>query len=327
MKNAFVFLLVAALTASAIGGTFTNESPADLQGMKVIWAVPTNVWPPSSKIWSYKVIPQNFSAVVVSNLMTLGSFTAKDKIKTPAYLSDVDKKAVFFGREGAKYLEIMPTLGYAEYHDNTAQARFTSSVKDVPEPIVGVPDETETTRLGLKYLRLAAIDDTQLAKKFGSLDLDIHWERGTREWIDQKTKKEITETNNFGVFFTRQINGIAVSGFGDFYVSFGNNAKVIRLQMSWRNLKPYQLLDNFVTPEQVMKSIQNGRTPLPWLEGWPLNEIKTLTITNATPRYGRKPGDKPMDFIVPALQLDAIIDNGKTNRSVWFQTSIATDRK
>jgi hypothetical protein len=38
--------------------------------------------------------------------------------------------------------------------------------------------------------------------------------------------------------------------------------------------------------------------------------------------YSRKPGDEPMDFVVPALQLDAIIDNGTTNRYIWFQTSI-----
>jgi hypothetical protein len=92
--------------------------------------------------------------------------------------------------------------------------------------------------------------------------------------------------------------------------------------LSWRNLQRYQLNDNFVTPEQIVKSIRSGQTPLPKLAGWPLDSIKTLTITNATPRYNRKPGNEPMDFVVPALQLDAIMDNGKTNKCIWFQTGI-----
>ena len=118
-----------------------------------------------------------------------------------------------------------------------------------------------------------------------------------------------------------------MSGFGDVFIQFGNNATVSQLQVSWRNLHPYQLLDSFIAPEQIVKSIQGGQTPVPRLEGWLPNEIKTLTITNATPRYNRKPRDEPMDFVVPALQLDAIIDNGKTNRSIWFQTGIFPPEK
>lgn len=319
MKNAFVILLAVGLASSVNGGTFTNESPA---GMKIIWAVPTNVWPPSYKIWSYKVIPQEFSDAVISNAMAIGSFTTIDKTKLPAQALAVDKKAVFFGVEGIKYLEIVPTLGYIEYHDQNAQARYISSVKDVPEPVIGVPNEAETTQLGLKYLRLLGIDISEIARKSGTCDLDLHWAKRSREWTDQKTKKDIDEIIDYGVFFTRRIDGIEGSGFGDVFIQFGNNAKVFDLTVSWRNLKPHQLLDNFVTPEQIVKSIQSGQTPLPRLEGWPIDEIKTLTITNATPRYSRKPGDEPMDFVVPALQLDAIIDNGKTNRYIWFQTAI-----
>jgi hypothetical protein len=323
MKNVLCFLFAAGLAASINGGTFTNESPAGLQGMKIIWAVPTNVWP-VDKIWSYKVIPQEFSDAVISNVMAIGSFTMKDKIKLPAEVLAVDKKAFGFRDKADElhWLEILPTLGYIEYSDEHAQARFTSSVKDVPSPIIGVPNESETTQLGLKYLRLLGIDVDEIARKPNSSNFDLHWAKRSREWTDQKTKKEVDEVIEYGVFFTRRIDGIEGSGFGDVFIQFGNNAKVSELKLSWRNLQPYQLLDNFVTPEQIIKSIQSGQTPLPTLEGWPIDEIKTLTITNATPRYSRKHEDEPMDFVVPALQLDAIIDNGQTNRSIWFQTGI-----
>jgi hypothetical protein len=322
MKDIFGFLLAVGLAASANGGTFTNESPSDLQGMKIVWAVPTNVWP-VDKIWSYKVIPQEFSDAVISNAMALGSFTLKDRRKLSADELAIDKKALCFkDKDETKWLVIVPTLGYIEYYDQNADAKAVSAIKDIPEPVVGVPDLPEATKLGLKYARLLGIEVSQLASKFGTRDLDVHWIVTTRGWTDQKTKKEIDETDDFGVGFTRCIDGIPVTNFGDFEVDFGNNAKVSKLRLSWRRLQPYELHDNFVTPEQVVKSIQNGQTPLPRLEGWPLNDIKTLTITNATPRYSRKPGDEPMDFVVPALQLDAIIDNGTTNRYIWFQTSI-----
>jgi len=322
VKKVLVFLFAAGLIASVNGGTSTNGSPAGLRGMEIIWAVPTNIWP-VDKIWSYKVIPQEFSDAVISNAIAIGSFTMKDKKKLPAEALAIDEKAIcFMDKEKTKSLEILPTLGYIKYYDEKAEARFTSSVKDVPSPIVGVPNETETTKLGLKYLRLLGIDIDEIARKPNSSDFDLHWAKRSREWTDQKNKKGIDEVIEYGVFFTRRIDGIEGSGFGDVFIQFGNNAKVSELVVSWRNLQPYQLLDNFVTPEQIVKSIQSGQTPLPKLEEWPIDEIKTLTITNAAPRYGRKAGDDPMDYVVPALQLDAIIDNGKTNRSIWFQTGI-----
>jgi hypothetical protein len=322
VKNALFCLLAAGLAASVNGGTFADGSPADLQAIKIIWAVPTNIWP-TDKIWSYKVIPQEFSDAVISNAMAIGSFTMKDKVELSAEALAIDKKTIrFHDKAETKWLTIAPALGYIEYSDQNAEAKAVSAIKDVPEPVVGVPNETETTQLGLKYLRLLGIDISEIARKPGTCDLDLHWSKKSRERTDQKTKKEIDEVLDYGVFFTRRIDGIEGSGFGDVYVEFGNNAKVHELKVSWRNLQPYQLLDNFVTPEHIVKSVQSKQTPLPILEDWPLDEIKTLTITNATPRYSRKPGDQPMDFVVPALQLDAIIDNGKSNRAIWFQTGI-----
>jgi hypothetical protein len=304
------------LTAS--GGTVVaNGGPS---GIRVIWAVPTNVWP-VDKLWIYKVLPQNFPQVVISNVMAVGSFTRANQRKTPADLLAVDPAGIRFS--GVRtYLEILPTLGYIKYYNENAEARMTSAIKNIPEPVVGVPNQDEATRLGLIYLRLLGIDSCEIARKPGSSELDLHWERTTRGWIDQKTKKEVDEVQGFGVHFTRCLDGVPISGFGDFSVSFGNEAKVRELEVSWRNLEPYRLLDKFVTPKEIVESIQSGGARLPRLEGWPLDEVKTLTITNATPRYTRKPGDEPMDFVSPALQLDAIMNNGKTNKYIWFQMGI-----
>jgi hypothetical protein len=324
MKKHFILFLVAGLAAAVNGGTFTNESPA---GLKIIWAVPTNVWPPDYKIWTYKVVPQTFSDAVISNAMVIGGFTIEDKLTL--------NKDIFGFRDrtnDSHGLEIQPALGYMQYYDGHADnyAYETVTVNGekmtVSLPSTGVPDLPEATRLTLKYARMLGIEVSQLARKPHSDEFDLHWIVKRKSWTDPRTKKEIEETNDLGVCFTRCIDGFAVSQFGDFEVDFGDHAKVSQLIVSWRNLQPYKLNDNFVTPEQVVKSIINGQTPLPRLER-PFDQIKTVTITNATPRYNRKPGDQPMDFVVPALQLDAVIDNGKTNRSIWFQAGIFGNSK
>jgi hypothetical protein len=317
VKNAFGVLLAAGL-ASVIGA---NAGSIDLQGMKVIWAVPTNAWPVSG-IWSYRAVPRQFSDTVISNAMAIGTFTLEDRKKlSPAALA-VDGKAVYFSDEKqTRWLEILPTFGYIKYYDLNAEAKAVNAVKGVPEPVIGVPDLAQATKLALNYAQSLGIDDSQLARKTDG-DLDVHWNITRRQWMDPRTNKPVDEIQDFGVYFTRLVGGIKMSGFGDVYVDFGNNAKVHELEINWRNLQPYQLLTNLVTPAQIISSIQNGETALPTMEGWPIDSIKTLTITNAVPRYGRKPGDEPVEFLVPALQLDAIADNGNTNKPIWFQTGI-----
>lgn len=88
-----------------------------------------------------------------------------------------------------------------DYHDQKSEAASQL------EPIAGVPDENETTRLGLGYLRLAGIDVSQIATKPGTSDLDLHWEKDTIGFVDQRTRKAITLTNGYGVFFNRRIDG------------------------------------------------------------------------------------------------------------------------
>jgi len=320
MKKTFSVLCFAALALSVNGGTSTNESPA---GMKIIWAVPTNVWPLDG-VWTYKVIPQVFAAAVISNLLAISSFNIKDKIPLPPEAKAIDKNALgFTNKENTKYLSIVPAWGYIRYHDLKADAKPTSAVKGVPESVVGVPELPEATRLGLRYARLLGLDVSLFARKPHSTDFDLHWIVETRGWTNPKTKKLVKEIDDFGVSFDRRIDGFPVTGFDDFAVSFGNHAKVSDLRVSWRGLQPYELHTNLVTPEQVVKSIAQGKTPVPKIPKWLMGKIKTLTITNATPRYSRGEfEDQPVDFVVPALRLDVIVDDGKTNMPIWFQTGI-----
>jgi hypothetical protein len=219
MKAKITLLIAIGLITSANGGVLTGGDSALFKDADIVWTVPTNDWP--ARLWTYKVVPQAFSDAVVSNLMAIGSFTSKDRTNISEYI-DTKDAVIFFGNlEGTmKHLAICPALGFVEYHDGTAKS--TSQLK----PIVGVPDQDETTRLGLQYLRLTGIDVSQLATKTGSSDLDLHWERQTIAYVDRPSTNEIALTNGYGIFFLRRIDGINVSGIGlngGAYMSFGNN--------------------------------------------------------------------------------------------------------
>jgi hypothetical protein len=301
-----------------------DEQPSGLDGAEIIWSTPTNNWP--SALWVYKVIPQGFSPAVVSNLLALGSFTVSDRTNMLGEAPFKDKTILYFRNEDqSKHLGIFPALGWIDYNDR--KAKSASQL----ESLTGVPDQEETTRLGLKYLRLAGIDISELAIKPGTCDLDLHWERETLEYTDPKTKSSVKVTNLFGVYFNRRIDNINVGGlglWGGAKVSFGNNAKVVDLQICWRNLKPYQLRD-FPSPQQITKWVRSGKIALHSIQDGntirPLtSHIKKLTITKATPLYDGKYQDEPMDFVCPYARFEAIAEDGSQTIAVWFISPILT---
>jgi hypothetical protein len=317
MRSALLMLFAMTCASSEAGGLPNNGGLIGLTNAEIIWAAQTNAWPEA--LWVYKAMPQEFSDAVISNLMALASFTAKDRTKTPAYLVAEDKKTAFFGQLEGKYkhLAICPTLGYIEYHDPKAEA--SSQL----QPVTDVPDQDETTRLGLRYLRLLGIDRSQLATKPGTSDLDLHWERGTIQYADQKTKNWITLTNEFGVYFRRRIDGINVSGIGlrgGVRISFGNNAAVADLQLCWRNLKPHELRD-CVPPDHIVRSLRAGRIPLPSQAGPPA-QVRRITIKEATPWYDTKPGDEPEDLVFPKLDIIVRVDSLETTNTVTITCPI-----
>jgi hypothetical protein len=320
MRMLLCLLLLLGRTAFG-GGISTNGNAAAFESVEIAWTATTNGWPQS--LWVYQVRPQVFSDAVISNLMAIGAFTLKHRARTPSeYVSD--PKAIFFGRQGVKYLGIYPTLGFIDYHDSSAQARMT-------EPVMGVPNEKETTLLGSKYLRLLEIDPSQLAAKPGTSNLDLHWEKGTREYLDKASGKPITETNNYGVLFLRRIDGFNVRGYGrggGVRVSFGNNDKVANLQVCWRNLKRYELR-NFPSPGQITHELKSGHIALHPLsdasgKGQRFSERpEKLEITKAVILYDGKYQDEPMDFVCPYAYCEATAYVGTNTIALWFEAVVS----
>ena len=323
MNGIITFSLFLGIAASANGGILTNESSAVFKDTDIVWAASTNDWP--THLWTYKVIPQVFSDAVISNLMAVGSFTSKDRTNISNYI-DTKDQVIFYGNlEGTmKHLAICPALGFIEYHDGTAKS--ASQLK----PIAAVPDQDETTRLGLQYLRLIGIDVSQIATKADSCDLDLHWERQTIDYVDQQTKTEVTLTNGYGIFFLRRIDGVNVAGIGlngGAYLSFGNNGKLADLQMSWRNLKPYELND-CPPPQQITEWLRSGHITLHSLSSAAIDyaRIQKLTIIKATPLYTGKHYDEPLDVVSPFARFEAVAEEGTNTASLWFESPLTVDK-
>jgi hypothetical protein len=314
-----IALLLFIGTGATLGADSNSVSNSAIgPKMDVVWQATTNDWP--DKLWIYKVVPQEFSPAVISNLLSLSGFSEKDRTKVPGFIKENDKRALFYGElEGTvKHLSICPTLGLIDYLDPKAEA--SSQLQKVE----GVPNEQETTRLGLKYLRLLGIDISQIARKPGTSELDLHWEKGTITYADQASNKEVVLTNNYGVIFARCIDGIKVHGFGGMDISFGNNARVRSLQLCWRNLVPHRLKDCF-SLQEIAEQIRNGRItlhPLGTRATIDIRGVRKLTVTQIMVLYEGNPPDKPMDYVSPYINLQGITDGATGIVGVWFECPI-----
>ena len=96
----------------------------------IVWAA-TNELP--RDVWVYKVVPQEFSMAVVSNVMALCEFQFSNLHKTID--PDIeDKKLITFTdkkERWTRYLEIAPTLGWIDYY---AQSDPKAPTNGVPSP-------------------------------------------------------------------------------------------------------------------------------------------------------------------------------------------------
>lgn len=309
MIRAILFWVL--LSSTAFAGVSTNGNPGSLKSAATVWAVAPTNWPDA--LWVYKVVPQNFAEPVVSNLMAIGSFTQKDRTKSPSYLSDVDKKTIYFVND-SKYLAICPTLGYVEYHDGNADARMG-------EPVIGVPEESAVLPLGLKYLRMAGIDRSQLAVRPGTEALFLHGEKGDRNYVDKTSGQRIEAVDSRGVFFLRRIDNIDFNGIGihgGVNIRFGNNSNVVDFKICWRNLIPYELRA-CPTPEQIAQWIHSGKATLMPGPGATPQNVSRFAISKGRFFYEGKPGDEAMDFVSPYAFVDVAAEGERATNTITFK--------
>jgi len=165
----------------------------------VFWNAPTNELP--ADVWVYRVLPSHFSPAVISNLTVLGSFTEKDRSRTPALNPVFNQPGglMYRSADGNRELYIFPNLGWIYYDDAAVSSSHTTN---------GVPKaESETLDLAIGYLKQFGIDRSQLATKPQSADLAASYIVGKLTVFDTN-KTHFTFVNLRGVMVARKIDGV-----------------------------------------------------------------------------------------------------------------------
>jgi hypothetical protein len=293
----------------------SSETPSGTNGVKIIWNVPTNHWP--SGLWIYKIVPQNFSPAVISNLMHLGTFTMGNLTNIEGQPPFKDKQLLYFANsDRTRYLGIFPPYGWIYYKDRKAEVAPKKQAS-------GVPSEEETYQLALDYLRLFGIDRSQLATKGDSTQLRTFKEVGHHGWFDKMKGTNVEEVSLRGIFFIRRIDGIDFSGIGPLggvHISFGNDGKIAGLEIVWKGLEPFEL-HRTLSSEQMMDAIQRGQSK--WKSPIPNpQDIKKITITEVMLFYRGAEGESDEQFIEPFTLLATSVDYGYTNLIANLECSI-----
>src|SRR5208283_4017623 len=109
---------------------------------------------------------------------------------------------------------------------------------------------------------------------------------------------------------------------GDGEIEFGEHGKIIKIDLSWRNLERYKSYPA-ATPETIIKWMRQGKavqspsdTEVNWLT------VKSLTIEKAQLSYYAGDRFAPCDWLMPLVSLWTTVDTGHGNIDVEIDCPI-----
>jgi hypothetical protein len=301
------FLLFVSFASPADSFRLEGQAYQPSTNIDIVWKA-TNDLPRG--LWIYKVMPEAFSAAVVSNAMVIGRFQKKDFSKGDHPLLK-DKHLIYFfdwnePNRRRRSLYIAPTLGAMEYQ----------SEADATAPVEGVPTSDEAEMLAREILFQLGIDRSLLADK-----VQKGYDDTTTKFDRNRKQLGPPQVNRRGVAFARRIDGVLLSQSWSFLIHFGNHGAVEDFSLNWRNLLPYESR-HVLTTNQIVEAIKSGKAVLAEQFGdlTDLNQTKKLTVLKITPRYynGRK--GEALEFLHPYADLELVADLGNTNTALFFLT-------
>jgi hypothetical protein len=240
--------------------------------------------------------------------MALGSFTSANRTNA-AGAGRLNERVMYFSDlKGTKHLGIFGNLGWVDYEDLNAVV----SMEDTSPATV--PSEEECLRLALSWLPKVGIDRSELATMGDSQELRVYRVVRRRGWLDQKTGSETNEVILRGVSLIRRVDGIDFDGIGyrgGVAINFGNDGKIAKLEVVWRNLKRSRLHAT-LTASEMTDAIRAGKAK--WQPPVPSqNGIKKITVTGVMTLYRGKNGDEEQKVVEPYARLATVVDYGHTN--------------
>jgi hypothetical protein len=275
--------------------------------LDVRWDASTKAIP--SKVWVYHLLPNDFSPIVISNVMTLCSFSTNE------YTTQNTSGIAFQNPDGSRKLSISFSSGNIEYETPDPLFGPTNLAKEVP-PMSRLPELT-TDLLKQINIPLSAVTGFFETDKFNL------WEPLTMYFVSNTI---ITNITFRGVNFRRSVDGIPVVACDGGHIYFAEHSHISKLSITWHNLKQYKSFSSLKT-KAIVRLLRQGKAiqePVPMNVGyidWP--NVKSVTIKKAEPLYFA--GDT--DWLYPFLWLDTDVDTGHGIVDVGIDCPIIDETK
>jgi hypothetical protein len=248
---------VAAVLQSAVAASLEDVSVHFSTNVAIVWRAHTDQLP--KRFWTYKRLPEVFSAEVISNGIVLAGFEKKGfprpSTNTMVLWDD--------------HQESEPQPPYFAITPKSGQMSFTMGDRRPDSPKDDMPlDEAAVTRA----LKCAAL----LGVRAGELE-----------------PKNSAGTGLFGVFLARQIDRVRfLDDTEGFHIRFGKGGRILQFALLWPKLERDESCRT-ATPEEISRCIRAGKTCLvPAEDGRDyfaqvkqLARARKITITQITARY------------------------------------------
>ncbi len=298
-------------------GIVTSSPAESLRLEGSAFRVPTNcdiVWsatnPLPRGLWIYKVMPEAFTAAVVSNAMAIGHFQMENLTKSDGSQFQ-DKHLIYFWNKNEfdrpRFLSIAPTLGMMKY----------VSRKDSTVAVEDVPTSAEAETLARDVLFQLGIDRSLLADRIR------HGYDETSSPIDRQSHPlGSPQVVTRGLSFERRVDGIALSADWCFLIHFGSHGRIEDFTLRWRNLLPSES-HGVLARDEIIQTIKSGQAVMPeqFYDTSGLKQARNLTIVKAIPRYYDGTGKQALPFLWPYLELEVQAELASKATSVFVLRS------
>ncbi len=310
--SVFIFIIWTAGFSQTL--PFKFGTPFKRADLDVRWNVPSNSLPAS--VWSYRMLPNHFSPEIISNVIALCSFTAKEQTR-----SDTNW-LVFETQDHTRHLGFFFPGGSIEYQ--------TPEIYSPTNLIKAVPSEAELRKLAPVFLPKLGIHIPDIDQnENGEPDIRVF----DSEIMFSVNHTIITNTVYRGIRFRRNVEGLSFTGGGsggDCEVRFGDHGKVAKISLSWRTVEPYKHYA-IASPDTLTAWIRQGNAVLNMLPGdipgvdW--SAVKSLTLKKAQLCcYAGEPF-KPAEWLMPFVAFMATADFGDKTLDLEIDCPVADQSK
>jgi hypothetical protein len=294
--------------------------------LEIRWEAPKHPWPKT--LWTYQMVPTQFSSALVSNLVSMGNFTEGDRW---GRLDNTNGMAYYNVKNR---LSISFATGEIEFGRLSRIYSPTNLAQDVPAmgQLYGLMTNFPP-KLGIHCAEIPKTKDGRLQMNFYE---PLSGFPGSGPNGDFLTNVEMRCAS-----FGRLLDGVKCDQMvGNCTIYFGEHSQIMSLHLFWRNVKRDKLYAA-ATPKQIVQRIREGKAILPkWYydQGAEIpidwSTVKKITIKTAVAHYwgelflGERE-HRPIfpSPVVPYADLGATVDLGATNLDVRIICPIVDETK